>query len=290
MDLNHENTAPDDMPDETDVETQPKKKKKKSKIAVILLIVLLLACSGSLGYIGFTVITNKSAEAEYGEVNEIATRPAAETAETPSASGQEQNGYSPINLKKLRSINPDVYAWLRVPGTYVDYPVAQSAVDDNYYLHRNIYRRYLFAGMIYTQSCNAKDFLDPITVVYGHNMRSTTMFSSLHYFAKPDFFNKNEYFYIYTIDRVLTYRIVSAYKYDDRHIMNSFNFYDPAVLAEYQKNILNPASTLRNVRDGITLDENSKIVILSTCMSNDKKSRFLVNGVLISDVPIQEEP
>ncbi len=275
------------VPAETGGEVKLKKKSKKGRVAVILLIVLLLACCGSVGYIGFTVITNRSAEEAYGEVNELATRPAADPA---GAAEQSGNNYSPINLQKLRAINPDVYAWLRVPGTYVDYPVAQSVVDDNYYLHRNIYRRYLFAGMIYTQSCNAKDFYDPITVIYGHNMRSTTMFSSLHYFAKADFFEQNEYFYIYTIDRVLTYRIVSAYKYDDRHIMNSFNFYDPAVLAEYQRGILDPASTLRHVRQGVTLDENSKIVILSTCMANDKKSRFLVNGVLISDVPIQEEP
>ena len=82
-------------------------------------------------------------------------------------------------LPALQEINSDVYAWIRIPGTYVDYPVAQSKVDDNYYLHRSIYKKYLFAGMIYTQSCNSLDFNDPVTVVYGHNMRSTTMFTSL---------------------------------------------------------------------------------------------------------------
>jgi sortase B len=88
------------------------------------------------------------------------------------------------------------------------------------------------------------------------------------------------------MDRILTYKIVSAYKYDSRHIMNSFDFYNPQVLKQFQEHTLNPVSTLRNVRNGIELDENSKLVILSTCMTNDKKSRFLVNGVLISDVPI----
>ncbi|HBL40325.1 MAG TPA: SrtB family sortase [Ruminococcaceae bacterium] len=289
MNRNKDESAQDISPNEVG-SGEKKKKKKKSKVAVIILLVLLVLSAVCLGYIGFTVITNKAAEDEYGEVSEIATRPSAGISDRTEAVEQTPSGYNPINLKKLRSINPDVYAWLRIPGTYVDYPVAQSTIDDNYYLHRNIYRRYLFAGMIYTQSCNHKDFNDPITVVYGHNMRSTTMFSSLHYFEKADFFEQNEYFYLYTIDRVLTYRIVSVYKYDNRHIMNSFDFSDPEVLAEYQQNILNPASTLRHVRSGITLDENSKIVILSTCMANDKKSRFLVNGVLISDVPIQEEP
>ena len=163
-----------------------------------------------------------------------------------------------------------------------------SKVDDNYYLHRSIYKKYLFAGMIYTQSCNSLDFNDPVTVVYGHNMRSTTMFTSLHYFEDPEFFDTHDVFYIYTADRVLTYHIVSAYKYDNRHIMNAFNFSDPEVLEDYQEYVLNPVSTLRNVREGVTLDENSKLVVLSTCMSNDKSSRFLVNGVLVSDVPIEQ--
>ncbi len=258
--------------------------KGKNKGAFLLLALLLLVFLASAVYTGFTVYTNVQAESQYGEILELATK-ADGGSVTPQAEG---NGYSPINLSKLRCINPDVYAWLRVPGTNIDYPVVQSVEDDNYYLHRNIYRRYFFAGMIYTQSGNYKDFYDPITVIYGHNMRNDTMFSTLLYFEKADFFKKNEYFYIYTLDRVLTYRIVSAYRYDNRHLLNAFDFYDPKVLADYQKGIVNPISTLRNVRDGITLDENSKIVTLSTCMPNDKKHRFLVNGVLISDIPIQE--
>ncbi|MBQ8027760.1 MAG: class B sortase, partial [Clostridia bacterium] len=146
-----------------------------------------------------------------------------------------------------------------------------------------------FAGMIYTQSCNSLDFSDPVTVVYGHNMRSTTMFSTLHYFEDASFFESHDTFYIYTTDRVLTYKIVSAYKYDNRHIMNSFDFSDPEVLRSYQQYTLSPLTTLSNVRSGITLDENSKLVVLSTCMSNDKSSRYLVNGVLVSDVPITQE-
>ena len=277
----------DTAPEETGVPSEKKRINRKSRGAVILLAVLLLLFCGSAGYIGFTVYNNIQAEAQYGEILELAANPNGD-ASMPGEDGRYENGYSPINLSKLRCINPDVYAWLRVPGTNIDYPVAQSCEDDNYYLHRNIYRRYFFAGMLYTQSGNYKDFLDPITVIYGHNMLNTTMFSTLLYFQKPDFFKKNEYFYIYTIDRVLTYRIVSAYRYDNRHLLNAFDFYDSKVLADYQKSLLNPVSTIRNVRDGVTLDSNSKIVTLSTCMPKDRSHRFLVNGVLISDIPIQE--
>lgn len=269
-------------------ENQPEKKKKSksSLVAVLLLVAAILCC---LGYIGVLVFQHFTAQQSYGEIEDIAMiTPQSNEQATKVDSGDTAVGKSPIDLPALQEINSDVYAWIRIPGTYVDYPVAQSKVDDNYYLHRSIYKKYLFAGMIYTQSCNALDFSDPVTVVYGHNMRSTTMFTSLHYFEDPEFFDTHDVFYIYTADRVLTYHIVSVYKYDNRHIMNAFDFSDPEVLADYQEYVLNPVSTLRNVRKGVTLDENSKLVVLSTCMSNDKSSRFLVNGVLVSDVPIEQ--
>ena len=269
-------------------ENKPSKKKKSKStlVAVLLLVAAILCC---LGYIGVLLFQHFTAQQSYGEIEDIAmVTPQQQEGATKVESGQPAVGTSPIDLPALQEINSDVYAWIRIPGTYVDYPMAQSKVDDNYYLHRSIYKKYLFAGMIYTQSCNATDFSDPVTVVYGHNMRSTTMFTSLHYFEDPEFFDTHDVFYIYTADRVLTYHIVSAYKYDNRHIMNAFDFSDPEVLADYHEYVLNPVSTLRNVRKGVTLDENSKLVVLSTCMSNDKSSRYLVNGVLVSDVPIEQ--
>ena len=257
----------------------PQEKKKKSKAAICFILLSLLIILGCLGYIGYIFYQDFSEQVSYGKISEIAT----------GSTNSDSSASSPVDLQSLHEINSDVYAWIRVPGTNVDYPIAQSTVHDNYYLHRSIYKRYLFAGMIYTQSCNNKQFTDPVTVVYGHNMRSTTMFTTLHYFEDPAFFEKNDTFYIYTLDRVLTYKIVSAYKYDNRHIMNSFDFANPDVLRSYQDYVLNPITTLRNMRSGVTLDKDSKLVVLSTCMSNDKSSRFLVNGVLINDVPISQE-
>ena len=111
------------------------------------------------------------------------------------------------------------------------------------------------------------------------------MFTTLHKFEDSDFFNSHEYFYIYMPQHKLTYQIISAFKYDDRHIMNSFNFYDENDLANFQEEITNPSSTLKNVRTNLdtTIDKDSKIVVLSTCITNQKSNRFLVCGVLVKD-------
>ncbi len=265
-------------------------KKKANRATVISLVIIVVTIVFCLGYIGVVIWQNTSAERSYDKLNEVINNVDEDNGgEEEQPVDESAVGSSPVDLPALTEINSDVYAWIRIPGTYVDYPIAQSTVEDNYYLHRSIYKRYLFAGMIYSQSVNKTDFSDPVTVIYGHNMRNKTMFGSLHSFEDKDFFEQHDAFYIYTKDRVLTYKIVSAYKYDNRHIMNAFDFTDSETLENYQNYVLNPISTLRNVREGVSLTEDSKLVVLSTCMGNDKKSRFLVNGVLVSDVAIEQE-
>ena len=94
--------------------------------------------------------------------------------------------------------------------------------------------------------------------------------------------NKNKNFYIYTESRKLTYEVVSAFVYDDRHIMNSFDFSDDKVFKDYLDMISNPRSVSSNTREGVNLDIEDNIIVLSTCL-NSGEGRYLVQGVLIND-------
>ena len=190
-----------------------------------------------------------------------------------------------INFTELWKINSDIYAWIRVPNTLIDYPVMQNDSDDSFYLSHNIYKQYAFAGSIYTESLNSKDFKDPNTVLYGHNMLNGTMFSTLHYFRDPDFFAQNEYIYIYMPDRTLTYRIFSAYEYDDRHILYSFDFSDEETYREYLDYAQDPVSSMTCNTRYLDVSVEDKIITLSTCMDDIDTSRYLVQGVLVSDEP-----
>ena len=106
---------------------------------------------------------------------------------------------------------------------------AEMCIRDSLYLDHNKDGDYAIEGAIYTEMANNTDFSDPVTVLYGHNLQNGTMFSTLHYFENEDFFNEHDTLYIYTPGHALTYRVVSAYLYDDRHILNSYNLSDPAV-------------------------------------------------------------
>ena len=192
---------------------------------------------------------------------------------------------NPIDFASLKETNDEIYAWINVSGTKVDYPILQSKESDDFYLkHSATDKKYSASGAVYTQSMNSTDFSDRVTVIYGHNGYGDTFFTTLHNFENEDTFNANPYFTIYTPGRKLTYEIVSAFKYDDRHIMNSFNFRDDDVYKDFLSMIQNPNSAVKNIRTPEKeLTTDSKIVVLSTCITNQKSNRYLVCGVLIND-------
>lgn len=241
-------------------------------IALILCCVtafsLLSGCNGCFG--------GKMDPDDYN----IVTNPTETVSTEPSA----PLAVNPINFEELTNMNTDLYAWIRIPGTVIDYPVAQSLQnDDNYYLHHNYLGNYEFAGTIYSQRQNTRYFVDRVTVLYGHNMLNGTMFADLHKFSDKEFFDENEFIYIYTKGHILTYRIFAAYEYDDRHILNSFEFYDDEVYSQYLNDCLNPRSANSVVREGVKLTTDDRIITLSTCTNYNSSMRYLVQGVLIND-------
>jgi len=190
---------------------------------------------------------------------------------------------NPIDFKALQEINPDLYAWIRIPDTNIDYPIAQREGDNSYYLTHDMYGEYRFAGCIYTEDGNSRDFSDPNTVIYGHNMKNTTMFQNLHLFADSDFFDKHPLVYIYTPEHVRAYEIFAAYTYDDRHILNSFDFTDREVYEEYLDEILHVRAMDANIREDVSVTADDCILTLSTCVGGQTSSRYLVQAVLIGD-------
>lgn len=255
-------------------EEENKHKKNTARTIILIIAILVLICSAV--YIGYYVYNNYIAGREYESV----------TSTQAVSSSAENLADNPIDFVPLKEQNDEIYAWIKIEDTKVDYPIVQSKTDDSFYLkHSALDKKWLESGAVYTEGINNTDFSDPITVIYGHNGYKDTMFTTLHSFEKEEFFNEHPYFYIYQPNRKLTYQVISAFKYDDRHIMNSFNFYAGDDLVNFQQMMQNPESPVRNVRENldVKIDKNSKIVVLSTCITGQKSNRYLVCGVLVKD-------
>ena len=212
--------------------------RKRNKFLIALIILLVAAIIGTLAYI---VVKNLNENNERKSLDSIAGSYASgiengttSATEVTSPSINVKKVENPIDFKSLQQQNSDIYSWIYIPNTNVNYPVLQSHLDDNLYLDHDIY-------------------------------------------------NKNRFIYVYTPDRKLTYEIVSAFEYDNRHIMNSFDFSDDNVFLDYLNMIKNPHSVSVNKRN-TELTTDDKILVLSTCL-NSGDGRYLVQGVLKKDEP-----
>ena len=186
-----------------------------------------------------------------------------------------------VDFAYLNEVNPDIVAWIDIPDTEISYPVLQSGEnkDDDYYLHHNVDGTYGYPSSVYMQKCNASDFYDPVTVLYGHNMKNGSMFAGLHNFEDADYFAAHPDIYVYTPTGTKHYRVFAELFYDDKLIMDAYNGFQTgeSLMAFYKESV----SLANNVNYGVTVDEDSKILVLSTCEKGEKDVRYLLEAVLV---------
>lgn len=185
-------------------------------------------------------------------------------------------------LASEQAQNPDVYAHLTIPGTKVDYPVLQNAEDD-YYLSHNMDGSSGYPGCIYSNAVNSQNFSDAITVLYGHNMKNGSMFSALKKFKKKSFFNSHETFSVTTGAGVYTYEIYAALSYPEKYIPSIYNVKSGDGLVDFLNSINSYMDNAgSHVRAGMQVSDTDKICVLSTCVTGQEASRYLVIGKLVA--------
>jgi sortase B len=223
-------------------------------------------------------VSNKSEESGETQASEAKK----ESTETVATSTDPETRVIDFNMLQTKK-NGHIYAWINVPGTNIDYPVLRHPTDDGFYLYHNLNGSQGYPGCIYTENWNSKDWTDPVTVLYGHDMRSTgTMFHQLHKFESQSFFDKHEYFYIYTPEKTLKYQIFSAYVHSNEHLLGNHNFSDKDTFDSFFGTVLSTNVGNSHARAGVTVTSDSKVVALSTCIKNKPENRYIIFGVLVN--------
>ena len=186
----------------------------------------------------------------------------------------------------MKETNQDIYAWIYIPGTNVDYPVVQHPDDNGYYLDHNLDGSSGYPGCIFTENYNTKDFKDKNTVIYGHDMNDRTMFDTLHDYEDEAFFQENRYAYIYLPEEVLVYDIFAAYEASAEHILSSHNFINDVRYQEYLDGVFQMRSMGAHFREGVEVGVQNHIITLSTCIDLKPDNRYLVQGVLVNEAAL----
>lgn len=173
---------------------------------------------------------------------------------------------------ELQALNPDVFAWLTIYGTNIDYPVTQGE-DNMQYVNHNAQGDYSISGSIFLDCDNNNDFSDFNSIFFGHHMEKQTMFGEIGLFSGEEYFNARQYGNLYYggIDHGLEF---FAFLHVDAYDGSVFS---PGVQGEqaqqlYLDNLLDKASFTRDI--GVTVED--RIVLLSTCSNESTNGRDIL--------------
>ena len=170
-----------------------KDKKSNDKLEIVLAIILLIIIAVLIFKVGGYLIDEISSsffskklqetvlivDTQDTESKELDSVPDAESEEEKAEETKKEIIIpDAVDFKSLQEINKEAVAWIFDPGVIINYPVAKAA-DNDFYLRRNLKGESSNAGTLFMDYRNRGDFSDWNTIIYGHNMKSGTMFASL---------------------------------------------------------------------------------------------------------------
>ena len=238
-----------------------------SRVLLIVGIVLLVIALAGFGYIGWQYwVGQKQYDnlSQYGMSDEAADKIMA---------GYE--GDLNIDWASLRAINPDIVAWIKVPGTAIDYPVVQG--DDNeYYLSQTFDGTGNRYGCIFLDFESGLAFNDYHSILYGHNMRNGSMFASFVEYVDEQYFKEHQDILLATPDGGTWHlKAVTAFVAEGTEALRQTQFAGNAEFTAYLQEGLNRCE----FAEKIDVSKVTHLYTFATCSYQFNDARTIVMAV-----------
>lgn len=287
--------------------SEERKKQKRKKLAVVLAVCLAGFCASGYMVISQLVREKRDEAAFTALIAQIRTEDPEDSADTsadtspdtsanrhPTVPGeidivppadeplQPDPGFH--RYDDLYAQNGDLFGWVRIEETKIDYPVMYTPEDPEHYLHR------AFDGK---RSSSGVPFLDGKCyvgcgnyIVYGHHMKNGTMFAGLTDYAKEEFWLEHPIISFDTVDEAGTYEVMAAfyakaYRVNDTNVFRFYSYTDltdEAVFDEYLAHVYDAAL----YDTGVTAQYGDQLLTLTTCSYHTTDGRFVVVAKKIS--------
>ena len=179
------------------------------------------------------------------------------------------------SAQAMNSTYPDAVGWLYIPDSSVNYPIMQSG-DNEFYLHHTYDGSSLKSGSIFLDYHCENRFMNPINIVYGHNMRNGSMFAGLLKFGDISYFDSHRYGWLATSETVYRIDFFSCAKadmYDE--------LYDGSMpVSQWIPHIADRSAVFRDAE----FAEDDRFISLSTCSYEFENARTILTGKLVETI------
>lgn len=180
------------------------------------------------------------------------------------------------NKENNKEFNKDIVGWIKINNTNIDYPFVKY-IDNKYYLTHNLNKEKSTAGWIFLDYRNNINLKNKNSIIYGHARKDKTMFGTLKYVLKKEWYKnkENQIINIIIKNKKYKYKIFSIYTIKKENYYLQTEFKEDK---EY-KNFLNILKRRSIYNFKVDTKKINYILTLSTCYKDDK--RVVVHAKLV---------
>lgn len=273
------------------------KYKNNLRLAVFVLVTIITAGITGCGNrqdtpetADVSEMTDVSETADVSEISDPSTEETDNTIAEDAVSGStgiahESAEDTQIDFAVLKAENPDIFAWIYIPGTGIDYPVLQSEEADDFYEYHNAYGEADDSGAIYIELANLTSMCDFNTVLHGKTVADESgPFADLYRFSDPNFFEEHEQIYIYLDGNVLTYEVFAAYEREDTSLIRTYDFTYLSGCEQFLDDLYATRDMRMNLREGWEdVSPYHFLITLTTQKEEEDGKQFVVIAALMQD-------
>ncbi len=182
------------------------------------------------------------------------------------------------SIASLKRRYPDIYGWIYIEDTNIDYPIVRGT-DNSYYLKHAFTGEPLSVGAIFADFTVRDYIMDNYnTVIYGHNLTGGSMFNHVMKFAMDEEFFNTHNIYIYTPTGLYEYEPfnISVFSYKFKYFRTGFESGEDFL--SFIDSVLESPIYKKDMDFTVT----DRIVTLSTCTKLGIHTlRYCLQGKLI---------
>ena len=180
--------------------------------------------------------------------------------------------------RTLYSKNKKLIGWLKIDDTNIDYPVMQTE-NNEYYLDHNFNQEYDKNGSLFLDcDCNVYPRSTNM-IIYGHHMKSGSMFGNLQQYAKESYGKKHSVIEFDTIYEKATYQVMYVFRsqvYNEDDVVFKYYQFIEANSEEEFNFYMKEMASMSLYDTGVTANFGDSLLTLSTCDSSQTDGRFVV--------------
>lgn len=254
--------------------------KNKIYIALICAFSILLAVSS--GFLIKHYIDSEKQSELYD--NLIETIEKTDTEKDTMTYSQDKSFLS--DYQDLYLQNNDMVGWIKIEDTKINYPVMQSKDNPNFYLKHGFDKAYTDYGCPYIQENCDVDIPSDNIIIYGHNMKDSSMFSGFMKYTDKSFWESHKTIRFDTLTEKCNYEVIAVFKtvvYTDSP--ESFKYYQfvNADTGDEFNAYITKCKELALYDTGVTAEYGDKLITLSTCEYSRNNGRMVVVAKKIAE-------